>query len=164
MMNTTRFNSSTDASLNAPTKLSRAMQKFKLVFLLSLFTLALACVLGGLMTGCTTTASAMFPTDKGHTMMDVWNAEAGSDRKLLDARSELRRPLSSTSDIESAYTQTEDNAITSRFKRLPNPDLSMYIFPHLAGTDQVPVPGYTTIFPFYTRVEYAMPGERVANY
>ncbi|MBW6332119.1 TIGR03751 family conjugal transfer lipoprotein, partial [Pseudomonas aeruginosa] len=23
-----------------------------------------------------------------------------------------------------------------------------------------PVPGYTTVFPFYQRVQYAMPGER----
>ncbi|MFG9621648.1 TIGR03751 family conjugal transfer lipoprotein, partial [Pseudomonas aeruginosa] len=25
----------------------------------------------------------------------------------------------------------------------------------------VPVPGYTTVFPLYQRVQYAMPGERV---
>ncbi|MFY0080265.1 TIGR03751 family conjugal transfer lipoprotein, partial [Acinetobacter baumannii] len=35
---------------------------------------------------------------------------------------------------------------------------------HLAGTDPVPVPGYTTVFPLYQRVQYAMPGERVEDY
>ncbi|MCQ3008790.1 TIGR03751 family conjugal transfer lipoprotein, partial [Pseudomonas savastanoi] len=27
-----------------------------------------------------------------------------------------------------------------------------------------PVPGYTTVFPLYQRVQYAMPGERVEDY
>ncbi|HEJ6481861.1 TIGR03751 family conjugal transfer lipoprotein, partial [Pseudomonas aeruginosa] len=48
--------------------------------------------------------------------------------------------------------------------RLPNPDLVMYVFPHLAGSDPAPVPGYTTVFPFYQRVQYAMPGERTEDY
>ncbi|OTJ42761.1 conjugal transfer protein, partial [Pseudomonas aeruginosa] len=44
------------------------------------------------------------------------------------------------------------------------PDLVMYVFPHLAGSDPAPVPGYTTVFPFYQRVQYAMPGERTEDY
>ncbi|OTJ42765.1 conjugal transfer protein, partial [Pseudomonas aeruginosa] len=44
------------------------------------------------------------------------------------------------------------------------PDLVMYVFPHLAGSDPAPVPGYTTVFPFYQRVQYAMPGERTEAY
>ena len=44
------------------------------------------------------------------------------------------------------------------------PDLVMYVFPHLAGSDPVPVPGYTTVFPLYQRVQYAMPGERLEDY
>ena len=35
----------------------------------------------------------------------------------------------------------------------------MYVFPHLAGTERVPVPGYATTFPLYERIEYALPGE-----
>ena len=35
----------------------------------------------------------------------------------------------------------------------------MYVFPHLAGSERVPVPGYATTFTLYERVEYAMPGE-----
>ena len=34
----------------------------------------------------------------------------------------------------------------------------------LAGTDPVPVPGYTTLFPLYQRVQYALPGERLEDY
>ncbi|MBN0631423.1 TIGR03751 family conjugal transfer lipoprotein, partial [Pseudomonas aeruginosa] len=62
------------------------------------------------------------------------------------------------------YTRTARNEVYRQFQRLPNPDLVMYVYPHLAGTDPVPVPGYTTVFPLYQRVQYAMPGERVEDY
>jgi conjugative transfer region lipoprotein (TIGR03751 family) len=88
---------------------------------------------------------------------------------LLDARQELRRPLNEAQVAHQqasadAFTRTPQNEIYSQFKRLPNPDLVMYVFPHLAGTDPVPVPGYTTVFPMYQRVQYAMPGERTEEY
>ena len=51
------------------------------------------------------------------------------------------------------------NEIDTIFPRLPNPSLAMYVFPHLAGEEQVPVPGYVTTFTMYERVEYALPGE-----
>ena len=49
-------------------------------------------------------------------------------------------------------------AVLQRFQRLPNPDLVMYVFPHLAR-GRYPVPGYYTAFPLYETVEYALPGE-----
>ena len=52
------------------------------------------------------------------------------------------------------------DAVHARFVRLPNPDLVMYVTPHLVGADGVPIPGYVTTFPLYTRVHYALPGER----
>lgn len=48
--------------------------------------------------------------------------------------------------------------MNQRFARLPNPDLVMYVHPHLSKGGH-PVPGYLTVFPMYERVEYAMPGE-----
>ena len=84
-------------------------------------------------------------------------------------RARARRPLTEA-DVQAApaaaaaYTRTAANEIYRQFHRLPNPDLVMYVFPHLAGTDPVPVPGYTTVFPLYQRVQYAMPGERLEDY
>ena len=49
------------------------------------------------------------------------------------------------------------------FPRLPNPTLVMYIFPHLAGDAGAPVPGYTTAFPMYEQVEYALPVKSVVS-
>jgi conjugative transfer region lipoprotein (TIGR03751 family) len=65
---------------------------------------------------------------------------------------------------QARYTRTAANEIYRQFHRLPNPDLAMYVFPHLAGSDPAPIPGYTTVFPLYQRVRYAMPGERVEDY
>lgn len=124
--------------------------------------------------GCSTTKEKLLPrTDQ--TMLDIWNAETGggasgpSERRLLDARQSLRRPLT-PADVQAApaeqarYTRTAQNEIHRQFHRLPNPDLLMYVFPHLAGSDPVPVPGYTTVFPLYQRVQYALPGERTEDY
>lgn len=125
--------------------------------------------------GCSTSKEKLLPHDD-QTMLDVWNAEtggsAGAGRQagpLLDARQSLRRPLTEA-DVKAApasqasYTRTARNEIDRQFHRLPNPDLAMYVFPHLAGTDPVPIPGYTTVFPLYQRVQYAMPGERTEDY
>src|SRR3546814_11177602 len=63
------------------------------------------------------------------------------------ARQGLRRPLveadvQAAPGVQARYTRTAQNEIYRQFHRLPNPDLVMYVFPHLAGTDPVPVPGY----------------------
>ncbi|NPX93925.1 TIGR03751 family conjugal transfer lipoprotein [Pseudomonas aeruginosa] len=127
--------------------------------------------------GCATSKEKLLPHGSS-TMMDIWQQEAGGGgggagqvarRQLLDARQSLRRPLTEA-DVQTApseqmrYTRTARNEVYRQFQRLPNPDLVMYVYPHLAGTDPVPVPGYTTVFPLYQRVQYAMPGERVEEY
>ncbi len=45
------------------------------------------------------------------------------------------------------------------FHRLANPEIIFYVYPHLAGKEDVPVPGYTTSIPMFKEVHYAMPGE-----
>ncbi len=129
------------------------------------------------LSGCATSKEELL-THSDRTMMDIWQQETCGDgdgggqvvrRQLLDARQSLRRPLTEA-HVEAAsaeqmrYTRTARNEIHRQFPRLPNPDLAMYVYPHLAGTDPVPVPGYTTVFPLYQRIQYAMPGERVEDY
>lgn len=58
--------------------------------------------------------------------------------------------------------QTQDqepHAIEQNFHHLPNPELRMYVFPHLAGKDEVPIPGYYTVFSAYEHDHYALPNE-----
>lgn len=127
------------------------------------------------LSACATKKDKLLPHGDA-TMLDIWNRETGGAssggemaRQLLDARQALRRPLTDT-DTQSlpaahaAYTRTAQNEIYRQFSRLPNPDLVMYVFPHLAGRDPAPVPGYSTVFPLYDRVQYAIAGERTEDY
>jgi len=123
-----------------------------------------------LLAGCATNPEKLLPHGDA-TMLDIWNQQtagsgAPSTRVLLDARQTLRRPLQAPLPVldQGPYTRTAQSEIYRQFQRLPNPDLVMYIFPHLAGSDPVPVPGFSTVFPLYQRVQYALPGERVEDY
>ena len=49
------------------------------------------------------------------------------------------------------------------FPRLANPDVLVYVYPHVATPLAVGVPGYLTALPLFERVEYALPGERVSS-
>lgn len=107
------------------------------------------------------------------TMLDLWeahtqDASSGRASSLIAARATLKQGpiVSSQSPDRSAtnYSRTSENEINAQFKRLPNPDLVMFIFPHLSGSEEAPVPGYSTIFPMHSRVKYALPGERTEDY
>ncbi len=141
-----------------------------------IWTNALAVLLAATtLTGCATNKEKLLP-HSDVTMLDIWNQQTGGSagggevtRELLDARQALRRPLTdidalSIPAVNAAYTRTAQNEIYRQFYRLPNPDLVMYVFPHLAGSDPAPIPGYSTVFPFYERVQYAVPGERTEDY
>lgn len=115
-----------------------------------------------LLAACSTAQKTLLPVDENTTMLSIWGKQNNDAQALYDARSVLRRPLDDATLIaqQQQATLSDDNAARALFRRLPNPDLELYIFPHLAGSEGVPVPGYTTVFPFYNRVQYALPGER----
>ena len=35
--------------------------------------------------------------------------------------------------------------LSDEFKKVPNPELRIYIYPHLAGNEELPIPGYWTM-------------------
>jgi conjugative transfer region lipoprotein (TIGR03751 family) len=132
------------------------------------------CLLVTALSGCATSKEKLL-THGSNTMLDIWNRNTSSQplnapatRQLLDAREALRRPPMQADEqpvtVNAEYTRTARNEIDRQFHRLPNPDLVMYVFPHLAGSDPVPVPGYSTVFPLHLRVHYALPGERTEDY
>ncbi|MBP2834724.1 TIGR03751 family conjugal transfer lipoprotein [Dickeya zeae] len=119
-----------------------------------------------LLGGCSTSKEEMLPAGE-HTMLELWNGAdgEGTTRKSAQARDALRRPLDSRETQASlrddrSYSRTQESEISQQFPRLPNPDMVMYLFPHLADGN-TPIPGYSTVFPFYSQTQYAMPGERV---
>jgi conjugative transfer region lipoprotein (TIGR03751 family) len=83
----------------------------------------------------------------------------GSEKKV-PSTSGIRDRLTGNKDVDLAgYTRDVNSEIEQQFPRLPNPTLVMYVYPHLSTDSRLPVPGYSTAFPFYERPEYAMPGE-----
>lgn len=118
------------------------------------------------LTGCSTSKEALLPAGD-HTMLALWNGEDGSgsaSQATAADRASLRRPLTPAEQqaapgTDDSYSRTEASEISQQFPRLPNPDMVMYLFPHLADGSS-PVPGYSTVFSFYGQTQYAMPGER----
>ena len=111
--------------------------------------------------GCASTKDTVLPQD-GPSMKAIYEGhvhEVNADNPQV-IRGELGdRPIVAGEAALHGYTRDAFNEIDVLFPRLPNPTLLMYIFPHLAGDAGAPVPGYTTAFPMYEQVEYALPGE-----
>ncbi|WP_336844125.1 TIGR03751 family conjugal transfer lipoprotein [Providencia rettgeri] len=127
-------------------------------------------MLSVLLTGCSTSKEDMLPAGD-NDMMAVWSgkttANTGSRAGQEAARATLRRTLTDSENhhrqtMNDDYTRTQSSEIHQQFPRLPNPDMVMYVFPHLSSGN-LPVPGYSTVFPFYHQVQYALPGERVED-
>ena len=57
------------------------------------------------------------------------------------------------------YTREVVTEIENLFPRLDNPDIVIYVYPHLATRTRAPIPGYSTVIPLYDQVHYRLPGE-----
>lgn len=57
------------------------------------------------------------------------------------------------------YTREVVTEIDNLFPRLDNPDIVIYVYPHLATRTRAPIPGYSTVIPLYDQVHYRLPGE-----
>ena len=117
-----------------------------------------------LLGGCASTKEAVLPQD-GPSMRAIYDAHvvemAAQDPSVLREALGCRGVRPGEGDL-AGYSREAFNELDVRFPRLPNPSLVMYVFPHLAGPEGTPVPGYATTFPMYERVEYALPGEVAA--
>lgn len=65
--------------------------------------------------------------------------------------------------LNPAWSGTAAAGVERVFPRLPNPDVLVYVYPHVATPLGVGVPGYLTALPLFGRTEYALPGERVST-
>ncbi|AXY34681.1 MULTISPECIES: TIGR03751 family conjugal transfer lipoprotein [Yersinia pseudotuberculosis complex] len=112
--------------------------------------------------GCSTSKDQMLPPG-GSTMLTLWNDSSSATHATREGRAKLRRTLMDPLDlVTETGSRIQENEIQQTFPRLPNPDLVMFVYPHFAGS-HTPVPGYSTVFPFYSQVQYALPGERTAG-
>ncbi|WP_156824313.1 TIGR03751 family conjugal transfer lipoprotein [Thioalkalivibrio sp. ALE20] len=124
----------------------------------------------GLLAGCASTSQKTVYPEDAPTMREVHDQhfESMGQDDIDGVREALGQPVGQSprgravkdgSQDLSGYTRTAQDEIETRFERVPNPTLVMYVYPHLAGRDSVPVPGYATSFPMYDGHHYALPGE-----
>jgi conjugative transfer region lipoprotein (TIGR03751 family) len=127
----------------------RARRPFRVAAWISLAT-ALA--------GCISTKEDLLPQD-GPTMQEVYAAHFQAPSRREEPEATPGRRGAGDGLSLAGYTREAATEIDAHFPRLPNPDLVMYVFPHLSA-DGYPVPGYATVVPMYERMEYALPGEK----
>lgn len=109
--------------------------------------------------GCASGSKLSTLPSDGPTMAEVYRQHmAGQRRAPADGAVHPQRGEDDRSQV-GRYQRTVADEIDNRFARLPNPDLVMYVTPHLSANGRYPVPGYSTVFSMYETVEYAMPGE-----
>ena len=100
--------------------------------------------------GCATQSGPKL-TNQGPTLAEIYHTH------MNHARSDTGRPFYDHSILLGAREGREFSLTAPRFLR--NPTLHMYVYPHLATVDEVPIPGYWTVFPLYAKNHYALPGE-----
>ena len=115
-----------------------------------------------LLTGCTTSQDSVLPQPDTN-VEQVWQETMQGESAIAPVWGALKRPLTpqTLAARQSDYTRDSWREAVNLFPRLPNPDIVMYIMPHRVG--QLPIPGYSTVFPLYERVHYATPAQAPAN-
>ena len=107
--------------------------------------------------GCTTCAHAV-PNNEP-TMAEIY--ESAMQQSHCSTLEQVRQQVKRTSCDVMKVSTTPNNTkeISQLFPTLPNPQLMMYVYPHLSHLDEAPVPGYTTAFSLYEKNYYAVEGE-----
>ncbi len=95
-------------------------------------------------------------TDDTDDAMDTHSLQTHDKSFLSALRHEVQSPVRANSDANSLSAMNNIDEIQSQFPQVPNPGIVMYVYPHLAGlgANQVPVPGYSTVFSLYQRNYY----------
>lgn len=112
------------------------------------------------LTGCHAVAGNVIP-QSGPTMEHIYDSMGHSQPSVLSTDSaeadlsELRKTKSTTV----SYRSTNHVNTATVFRKLPNPELKLYVYPHFAGEEEVPIPGYYTQINAYERTHYALPSD-----
>lgn len=95
-------------------------------------------------------ASIKLPEKGNTTVKDVYDKLA----KSQDLENQI-----GTSNL-SEYTSEKNKEILGLFKTLPNPDLMIYVFPHISSGG-LPIPAYTTQIKLFEIEHYGLPNEKI---
>lgn len=125
--------------------------------------LAIAVVMASL-GGCLSHIDKVAPQEDMPTMKQVYEEQTGSGgtEALQQREADIRaRPVAKEDYLTEVHPYP--GRIQHLFPALPNPELFMYVKPHVVGSSGAVVPAYITRFTMYERTHYAMPNEVVSQ-
>ena len=117
-----------------------------------------------MLVGCASHIDKVVPKNLP-TMKQIYDEKAGigGTALLRQREADIRaRPISGSEDYLSELPPRATQ-IEHLFPALPNPELYMYVRPHVIGSSGAAVPAYMTRFTMYDRTHYAMPNEVISN-
>ena len=118
-------------------------------------TLALSSVLT--LTACASSnvTSNTIP-EEGLTVSQIYQQSIGEPMQPWSVKRSITKPVN-----YAGYTRDASNEVQSLFKPLDNPQVPIYVFPHVAliGDEQLIKPGYTTAFFLYKQNQFALASE-----
>jgi conjugative transfer region lipoprotein (TIGR03751 family) len=117
-----------------------------------------------LLPGCASHIDNVVPQDLP-TMKHIYDEKAGNGGAavLRQREADIRaRPINTDEDYLSDLPPRAAQ-IKHLFPALPNPELYMYVKPHVVGSSGAAVPAYMTRFTLYERTHYALPNEVVSK-
>ena len=135
---------------------------------------AAALVSAALLAGCSVSGKRESPLNEitrgSPTLLDIYRGNSGGGSAIDASGVPITEPRALMRSKRSIGGGDEDTSrywsalepMRQRFARVPNPDLVMVVYPHLAQ-GKYPVPGYVTVFPMYEQTFYALPGELPGN-
>ncbi len=114
--------------------------------------------------GCSSTGDKTVLPQDGATMADIYHQQmqkAGQNQvnQARHAVDSLPAASANLTLVTRGQLDIANQESSCAFPKLPNPAIQMYVYPHLAGENLAPVPGYTTEFTLYETTYYAQPGE-----
>lgn len=107
--------------------------------------------------------------DDGPSTHDIYHGNYGQSQQLSGNQygggGEYpihSRPVSIAYPNMSAHTSKHLRELNQDFKKVPNPQILGYVYPHFNRAN-MPVPGYFTAFTLYEKDEYALMEEGAAE-
>lgn len=118
-------------------------------------------------TGCATSSSVDIlqegPTvqavySKGTSALGNGSSATSTKSSFERAKHDLRSVSIYQPNVE-GWTRDSRTEINGLFPKLPNPVITMYVYPHMATSEALPVPGYATQINLYESDQFALPNE-----
>lgn len=115
------------------------------------------CLISINLVGCQHYAGNVVP-QIGVTMEQAYDS-MGVNHDNLTVTPEENLPQIRASITEKISHSDTISSNKNEFQKLPNPALRLYVYPHLAGNSEIPIPGYYTTVSAYDRDHYGLPNE-----